>query len=212
MIVPSWSLSRLKDYERCPALYAYRVRKQHVEAPSPALERGNRIHALMEAAMGGATLEGALARYQGYVDEHRAMPGLQVERMWSYDVGWRPDGAPWLRMKLDAFVQPTWETAKVIDWKTGRIYGDYDDGMRLYALGALLRFPTVKEVEVELVYLDQRKAYSDKIKREKVDTLKDDFNRRALRLFEDEAYDPSPGDHCRWCGFSAAKGGPCKEG
>src|SRR5690606_14343678 len=81
----AWSLSRLKDFERCPKLYWYRRnRKAHPEPPSPAMERGEKIHKMFEKALlEDYKLPGALERFQGYVDEHKAMKRLEAERMWA---------------------------------------------------------------------------------------------------------------------------------
>lgn len=210
----TWSLSRLKDYEKCPRLYHYRTNKRkYPEPPSRALDRGNQIHALMEAAVrDGAPLEGALANVKPYVDELRGAKEVIVEQMWGYGPDWAVnDDAPWLRMKLDVYARLSPKRGKVVDWKTGRIYGDHGDGMRLYAVGAMTRFG-VTSVEVELVYLDQRTIIGETIKAKERDAIVKDFDARVQLAANDTTFRPEPGRHCGYCPFNAAKGGPCKDG
>lgn len=217
----AWSLSRLKDFERCPKLYWYRMRRsEYPEPPSKALERGNRIHALFEAAMAGEKLEGAMARYQDYVDEHRAKKGVEVERMWAFDRNFAPvesdkygrgDGV-WCRAKLDVYCQMTPKRGKVIDWKTGQIYGDHAEGGRLYAVGAFMRYPKITLCDVEFVYVDQRRAIEETIKRAEVPAIINDFTRRAEKVEAETKFAPNPGRHCGWCPYNAEKGGPCTAG
>lgn len=207
----TWSLSRLKDYEKCPRLYFYRKRpREYPEPPSRALDRGNQIHGLLEAAVrDAAPLEGALSAIKPYVDELRAAKSIVVEQMWGYGADWKVrDDAPWLRMKLDVYTQSTPKRGKVVDWKTGRIYGDHGDGMRLYAVGAMERFG-VTTVDVELVYLDQRQIIGECIKAKEIPAIRADFDARVKVVVEDTRFDPTPGSHCGYCAFSEAKGGPC---
>lgn len=218
----AWSLSRLKDFERCPKLYWYRRnRKAHPEPPSPAMERGEKIHKMFEKALlEDYKLPGALERFQAYVDEHKTMRRLEVERMWAVDRNWRtaacndygigPD--VWCRVKLDVFGCPTFRRGKIIDWKTGQVYGDHAEGGRLYAAVAFALFPTITKCEVEFVYVDQRRAYSEEISRKEIQPVIDDFTRRADAVEGAKRFDPTPGRHCGWCPFNAAKGGPCAAG
>jgi hypothetical protein len=37
-----------------------------------------------------------------------------------------------------------------------------------------------------------------------------DWTRRAVPMFKDRRFAPTPNDKCGWCPFSKAKGGPCK--
>lgn len=212
-----WTYSRLSDYETCPALYAGRYRnkwpgfkpKQH-----PAAERGEKIHGLMEqAVLGGPKLKGALDRYAPYVDSLvKTYPHRETELPLGFDVNWRPTAWKadnlWLRAKMDFFGMKR-VVAKVVDWKTGGIYGSNADQVRLYAGMTFERFPSVKKVEVELVYLDQKQSISEEIKRADWPDKREEFTRRATDMLTAEAFPAKPGPQCGYCSFSVEKGGPC---
>jgi hypothetical protein len=212
-----WTYSRLSDYEKCPALYAGRYLNKwpgFVVPPHPALERGNKMHALMEDRVGGGKkLSGALARYDNYVEDllctytHR-----EVELPLGFDAKWQPvawkDPGIWLRMKMDFFGM-VGAKAKVVDWKTGGIYGSNADQVRLYAGATFERFPRVKTVEVELVYLDQKQGIAETIARADWKAKRAEFTQRAQAMLTASSYPQNPGTHCGYCSFSIEKGGPC---
>jgi len=215
-----WTHSRLSDYEKCPLMYAGKYLQyfgplQYKQ--SPAAARGDKIHGLMEQAVAGSKLAGALDRYNDYVAELRQWPVVHTERKLALDAGWNPldwsASGMWWRGKMDVECHNAKKKrGKAVDWKTGNIYGTNADQIRLYAGVMFEHERTYKEVEVELVYLDQRKSIVETITRKEWLDYKPEFTRRAAAMLADRKHRATPGDACRWCDFSAAKGGPCKSG
>ena len=211
-----WTISRLHDYEKCPAAYSYRYRHGLAGKPHPAAERGTAIHELMEEAVKtGKALKGAaLSRFNAYVAELRGYPECIAEGEWAVNNKWThtqyDDPKMWLRSKLDVVVHDR-DYWKVTDWKTGKIYGTNADQMLLYAGLVFERFKPA-EVEVELVYLDQRQAIGQTITAADWALAKPEFNTRAKRMLNGkQAFKPTPGDACRWCQYAKSKGGPCHD-
>ena len=211
-----WSYSKLADYEKCPQFYRLRHVDRHPEPDSPAMLRGTKVHETVERYL---LLRGALPDdlkpFQGYMSDIRQRPGLVVEEMWAMTRAWAPCNPlakpAWWRGKLDAF----WldgTAAKVVDWKTGRMYPSNRDQMRLYAGAVMAREPAVERVSVELVYLDLRESVEQDYTREDFTAIRDDFTRRVAALEGDTKFALRPGKHCSWCAFAKSKGGPCSVG
>lgn len=212
-----WTYSRLSDYEKCPALYAGRYKAKwpgFKPAQHPAAERGEKIHGLMEQTVkGGKKLTGALDRYNPYIaDLLKTYPHIETELPLGFDAQWHPtewrSATLWLRAKMDFFGMKK-TVAKVVDWKTGGIYGNNADQVRLYAGMTFERFPSVKKVEVELMYLDQRQGISEEIARADWPDKREEFTRRATAMLTATTFPLKPGAYCGHCAFSVEKGGPC---
>lgn len=216
----SWSLSALKQYETCPYQYKVSRVEKRQEPPSDALERGNRIHKMMEdAVLGKEELPKGLQRFSGLVKELVTRPNLEVEKMWcftkeletTHEKDW--DGT-WLRVKMDLFSRGG-KKGYALDWKTGGIYPDHREGMKVYAWAAMLRFPELEEVEVDLVYIDQRKARAETIPKDEIMAFQVPLLERAAameRAYNDGTFPASPGRHCSWCPWGKKRGdGHCKD-
>lgn len=218
--VKHWTYSRLSDYEKCPRLYAARSLKIYPTfAPTehPAMARGTAIHTVMENAwLKGAKLPGALARYAPLLDQLRKdWPTTHVEMAVALNNQWKPAAydAPtmWVRSKID-WLGFAGHEARVIDWKTGRIYGTNADQVRLYAGFVFQTYKMIKTVHVELVYLDQKAGIEESIAREQWVEKRKEFTARANTMLAATEFPPKPSAYCGVCSYSAAKGGPCKEG
>jgi hypothetical protein len=102
----------------------------------------------------------------------------------------------------------------IYDWKTGKIYPDHDDQKSLYSVAAFAEFPSVLSVRAIHVYIDLRQLREKTFHRDQMHELRNTWDGRAAKFLEavrnPEGMIPNPGFHCRWCGYSAAKGGPCR--
>lgn len=216
----AWSLSALKQYETCPYQYKLSRVEKRPEPPSDALERGNRIHRMMEdAVLGKEDLPKGLARFDGLIKELVTRPNLEVEKMWcftkeletTYPTNW--DGT-WLRVKMDLFSRDD-KKGYALDWKTGGIYPDHREGMKIYAWAAMLRFPELEEVEVDLVYIDQRRAIAETITKDAIMSFQAPLLERVAameRAYVKGDFPVLPGRHCAWCPWGKKRGdGFCKK-
>lgn len=104
--------------------------------------------------------------------------------------------------------------ALIYDWKTGKIYPDHDDQKSLYSLAVFAEHPTVQRVRAIHVYFDLGKIREKTLHKDEVHVVRAAWDARARyylkAMSEPGTLIPNPGFHCRYCGYSASKGGPCR--
>lgn len=210
--VPQWSMSRLFDFEACPhAVYLTKVCK----APNPsgpAAERGTQIHNHIEGYIQGEHAD-VIKEMQGFIKlidllrEEYAEARVEVEGDWAFDRQWNATGwsAPdcWARMKLDAIHFESPSSAMVIDWKTGKKFGNElkhnQQGMG-YAIAAFCRYPELEYVGVKFAYLDKHDELKGGYTRAQADLLRPGLTHRADLMTTATSFEPQPSFHaCRWC-------------
>lgn len=221
-LVKAWSASALDKFDNCPyAVFLNKVKKIPEES-SAAADRGTEIHSLAEQYIEGTLgdLPEELERYAGGFKRLRegfAEGKVIVEQDWGFDVKWAITGwtAPdiWGRMKLDAFEREDETSAKVIDFKTGRKFGNevkHNRQAMIYAVGAFMRFPELEFITTEFWYLDQNDApLVNHYTRRNLKILRPRIEERAIRMTSCQDFRPKPGrDSCRWCTYK--KTGDCE--
>jgi RecB family exonuclease len=222
----SWSFSRFKDWRECPRRAQYKhLMKLPEGEKSPALLRGEQIHKMAEdyvKGKGSAKVPPSLNVFAKAFQELRKMKAI-TEGKWAMTVQWKPTGffewkAAWVRLVLDAHYRPASHHARVIDYKTGRIYGDNLEQMELYAIGGKAHYPEVEVVSTELWYLDQPLVASGKnanprivkFDEAKVIKLQKHWREKVTPMLTDRKFIPRPGEQCARCAYSKRRGGPCK--
>lgn len=230
--IVSWSYSKLQDFESCKFL----AKLKHLdkipepERPLPpgktehANDRGSRIHDSCEMYVSGQSdfLDPDAEKFFGpELDLMRVLyqEGLvSLEGEWGMNMDWEPADwkDAWLRLKLDAcvFVDPT--HAIVIDYKTGRKFGNeikHAGQLYLYQLVTFLRYPKLEKVTAELWYLDQDETTSQTFTRKQGLLFKKNFHKRGLDLTTCSDFPTNPSIHtCKWCQYGPWNGGQCQDG
>jgi len=225
----SWSFSRLTDFEDCKfrAYLKYIAKVPEPERPLPqgktehANDRGSRIHQLAEDFVNGKLKQDDVPfELNKFTVEFLHMRNLfnegkvDLEHEWGMSREWEiaPWKTAWNRSKLDAIVFTTPQTAVVIDYKTGRRFGNefkHGQQIQLYTLLAFLRYPELEEVTTELWYLDQDEIASMRMTRMQGLRFKHSFDQRGNRATTTTEFPPSPSIHtCKWCPY--AESGDCK--
>jgi hypothetical protein len=211
----AWSYSRYNDYKKCP-LAAKLKHLDRIQSPAgPALARGSQIHKDAEdfANKKIKTLPDSLKLFKG---EFKAIQkfSLEVESQWAMNAKWAKTGwfdpDAWCRIVVDAAHAVDKQRFKVIDYKTGKVYEENKEQLSLYALGAFARSPTAEVVEAELWYLDRGELISQTFERKDQKKLQTYWIKETKPMLNDTIFAPRPGDHCRYCMHSEAKGGICK--
>jgi len=221
--IKTWSFSRLDSFEKC----RYRAKLQYLdkipEPPRPlppgksehANDRGTRIHECAEAFVkGGVELVPELKDFSDPLIELRELYKqgfVSLEGEWAFDRDWAPtawmSNNTWCRMKLDAFVQETPTHARVIDFKTGRKYGNeikHTEQGQLYQLGAFLKFPDLETINVEFWYTDQGADSATELHftRANGTAYFDKFHKRGSNLTDATEFPPNPNAYsCKWCPY-----------
>lgn len=214
-----WSPSSLLDYETCPALFYRRRVLRLPEPPSPAMERGNVVHRLLEDHVRQARpLPSEFSSWEQMLVDLQSGHRLYAEENWTLNERWGREldrSKVWAWLKTDLH----WLDRNhlyIVDYKTGRIYPDkHRDQFRAYAVAGAMLYPVADKVTVEGWYIDQNEIKQDEYDAEELRTTHrteiEARARRALVAAADPATerDERPGDACRFCPFSRRKGGPC---
>lgn len=221
--IKSWSYSRLLDFEKCPYSAKLKFIDRIPQESGPAAERGTAIHQLAEDFVAGK-LKVLPPELRKFSDEFSALRTRYVEKKvslegdWGFTPDWEPCGfkEAWLRMKLDARVRLDPTTSVVIDYKTGKRYGNelkHGEQTVLYGLAEILREPLVEKVTVELWYLDIDELISTSYTREAILRYLPQFEKRGMSVTRATQFPPNPNVFsCKWCSFGPAKGKQCEFG
>lgn len=236
--VTSWSLSKIKQWEKCPLQFRGKHLEKISEPQGAAMARGDLIHKAIEAflrfgtkipvvnpedAANGVYIHPSL---KGFFAELRAQfkrrnlnaeAELAFDRQWTPTSWFDPRGGPptvYVRMKADALLLPKDPKAGVYvyDWKTGKIRDDeYEDTVEIYAIAALSA-GVGEQASGSLVYTDHGEFRENKkpIKLSELPKLQKKWDARVLPMMKDTRFAPRPGNHCRWCVLSRSKGGQCQ--
>lgn len=226
-LVKTWSASGLKDYETCP----YRVKLAKVDKVErekhPAATRGTAIHDIAEKYVMGedAELSEETTRFLPEWEtkifpkfkerfealrEKYADGKVELEGEWAFTKEWGVTGwsvpDTWARMKLDVLEHESETSAKIIDHKTGRKFGNEvthaGQGM-IYAIGTFMRYPKLEFLETNFWYLDHDKDMPQRYTREQAMVFLPRVTSRAVIMTSDKQMEPKPSIHnCKWCPFN----------
>lgn len=232
-MIRSWSYSRLAVFEQCKfrAKLQFIDRVPEPERPLPqgktehANDRGTRIHEACEAFVRGT---GPMPVEAGkhFADELNSLRTafesgiVSLEGEWGFDREWNPCDynakEVWCRIKGDAVVWRSPSHAVVIDYKTGKKFGNevkHAEQVQLYALAVLLRFPKVETVTVELWYFDQDDLTGLTLTRPKWMHHLRSFTRRGMAVTSATEFPPNPTIFtCAYCPYKSSGTGHCSVG
>lgn len=224
-MIETWSYSRLKVFETCE----WHAKLAYVDKlPEPdtvnrtAANRGTKIHLTAEEYVRGDLPENIpheLSKFEESFGELRAeyeAGNVSLEGEWGFTNEWEPTGwmeeNTWARIKLDACQKIDQTAFRVIDYKTGKSWGNeikHGEQMQLYAIATLLRNPEANGVISELWYLDEggppkRVTYT----RDQAVKLMANFDRRAKLMTTAQLFKPKPNRHnCKFCPYGPNNGG-----
>ncbi len=230
MRIVSGSFTRLSDFETCP----YRAKLKYVDKiPEPergeptkgkewADERGSRIHDEAEQFVKGEieTLPLDLVHFSKEFHQVRELHNkgmITTEEMWCFDEHWKPiketdykNTRFRIKMDLTVRINPTW--AAVIDYKTGKRYGNeikHDQQKLTYAVGMFKRESKIQKVTTELWYLDlpNEDLFPTVLTRAQAGRLLRSLDERNKRMLEATSFPPKANKYnCRWCPYNGKKG------
>lgn len=210
----SWSFSALMVYEQCP-YRSYLSRVQKIPEPeSEAMNRGTRIHQSIEDFITGkeAELSKEVKHHRDMIEGFRVNyedGSVEVEGEWGYDRQWAINDwrSPntWARIKLDLIDWQDENSAVVIDWKSGRKFGNevkHATQLITYAIGAFMRFPHLEYVFGQMVYVDKNEVLTGRYTLDDVRMFKPKIEERALRMTTATEFPPKPSKmNCKWCPY-----------
>lgn len=224
--IQAWSPSLRDVFEECPLRAKLRAIDRIPEPARPPLtagqeypnERGSRVHDCAELYVRG---QGPMIReMRDFKTDFMALRGLYergqviLEELWCFDTDWNEVppvdgkhqwGKHWCRLKIDAFVRAHENLAIVIDYKTGKKWGNevkHGDQVLDYAIATFEKIPAISHVIVELWYLDQNELTRQEISRGEAMHFKKRTNFRGTRVTTATTFKPDPSKHhCRFCPY-----------
>lgn len=205
----SWSFSALSSFEALPYRFFVESRLKHRGEQHPAALRGENVHKSIEDYIMGLTNDkpndpkiGAWQpEFQKWRDLYSEGNDIQLEGDWAFNTDWTPvewmAQDAWLRAKLDLLYLQNKTSAHVVDWKTGRKFGNemkHQQQGILYAISAFMRFPELEFARVEFLYLDQpyRSNLEHTYTREQALLFEPGFVRRVNKMLTAELKDFAP--------------------
>lgn len=211
--IKAWSPSTLILFETCNyALFLKAVRKLAQEQ-STAGDRGTKLHELAEQYVRGDTdvIGKDLVKITGALNHCRAAYAegkVQVEEEWGFTKLWEPcdwhDKNVWGRVKLDIFLLECPTSAEIIDWKSGKKFGNETkhnlQGM-IYAIAAFTRYPMLEFVKTTFEYIGTGDSMKNTYTRDIVmNVLKPRITNRALLITSTTDFLPRPSQkNCKYC-------------
>lgn len=218
--IDAWSYSRLSNYETCPRRAQFLYIQKLPQATSPAMDRGNKIHAQAEAYLKGEADLPATKLWGIWEDDIQELKnaGFEAEKNAAFDSNWEPckyfGPDVWVRMRVDATGYT--HCPEVIDYKTGRAYHTHGEQAELYGIAAYLTAEN-KDIESVLVsfwYLDTPDIVEYSYHVDDIAKFMDKWAERATVMLTDTEFKPNG---CKascgkygGCEFAANKGGQCE--
>ena len=227
--IKAGSYSRINIFESCPKRAELAYIDKIKENDRPLLpagkeypnDRGSRVHDFAEnyvrGTKGHEKLIPELKNFEKQINRLRDLYStgrVMMEDMWLFDNAWiaLPEGTErwspdiWVRIMLDVVVfSPDGKTAIVIDYKTGKRYGNevkHAEQTQLYALAVLLRFPKVEEVYTELWYTDQDELAKMRFTRKQGMRYLKNWNNKMVKMTTAVVFPVKANMYtCRWCPF-----------
>ena len=231
-MIKSWSFSRNSDFETCKkmAFLKYVERIPEPERPLPpgksehANDRGTRVHDSCEHFVDGTSddLAPEAEKHFGWqltwLRELHKDGLVSLEGEWGMDRDWNVAGwkEGWLRLKLDAIVFHSDTEATVIDYKTGKKWGNevkHAQQLQLYQLITFLRYPKLEHVTAELWYLDQNEVTSQKFTRSQGLRFKQNWQNKGTAITTATTFPTNANKFsCKYCAYGPWGTGHCAVG
>ena len=230
--ITQWSISKFKTFDQCKlrAQLQYGQKIPEPERPLPpgktehANDRGTRIHTASELyVQGKGTFPPEMEKFRKELESLRTLFGrgmVSLEGEWAMTSSWEPTAwsgkDAWLRLKLDAIAFLSDEEAVVIDYKTGKKFGNeiaHAEQVQLYQLVAFLRYPKLEFVHTELWYPDADALTQNSFTRQQGLRFKEGFARKGRNITSCTEFPPSPNVFsCRYCPYGSWGTGHCTRG
>lgn len=213
----NWSFSGLKTYEQCPFRRSLQKIGGHKEPSGPAAERGSKIHDGIEKFIKGEidSLPKLKPLVTKFITAQRTAyinGKIHLEENWCIDKEWNTvDFADrWGIFIIDYYIIESLTSAKIIDWKSGKSFGNemkHAEQLLFYTCSAFARYPKLEYVTVAACYVDEDKFGLERgFTRAQIKPLRDMLTKRALIMTTAQNFPPSPSkSNCKWCKFKEMK-------
>ena len=218
-----YSYSSLATFKQCPQKFKFAYIdkvKMESEPPSPAMERGSRIHDSVENYLLGKSefLHPDIHKNYGQWMMGIREGGGEIRPEWKWGITWdfKPCGYDdpmcMLHGYVDLLVLPEDKKVNVplYEWKTGKMYLEpHSSQVCMYSTAVMIHEPERPGVDAMITYFDQQDYkgiyYPQGMMNNYVHGLRREID---LVIFE-KRFPTKPSFMCKWCKFSRDNGGPC---
>jgi len=218
-----YSYSSISTFEQCPAKFnfAYNLRvKVEREPPSPAMERGTKIHNSVDDYLQGKSefLHPDIHKNYGQWMMGIREGGGTILPEWKWGITWdfKPcsydDQVCMMHGFMDLVVIPDDEKANLplYEWKTGKAYPEpHASQVCKYATALMIHHPERPGVDAMVTYFDQQDYkgiyYPNGMMNNYQHMLRDSID----KIIFEKRFPTKPSFKCKWCKFSRDNGGPC---
>ena len=210
----AWSHSALKVYTSCPhKYYREKVVKDVPFVENDAIKRGNDLHSTMEKAVRDdkpLPKRWDYPHLQELVEWARSLPAVRCEEQLAFTselvrCEWFDRKVKvWTRAKVDLQSFFSDEVAFVLDYKTGKNWGD-DGQAGLTALAMFWANPQLQSVSTCWYYVDQDQQVTDQFHRaDMIDLMEAPLKTldQIARSYKTERWQKTPGISCKFCGVT----------
>lgn len=216
-LVPYWSPSLLKRFEKCPYSVKLRYVDKLKEPPSEAADRGIRIHREAEQYIRGE-LEKLPKEFKKFPallrtlrDMYKEEPEkIMPEDQWAFDDEWNEvewfASNVWCRVSPDVFIRENETSAIIYDWKSGKLQGNEithaEQGI-IYAMCAFQKYPELQFIENKFIYVDEDRITQKILRREQINILVPRLLDRISKLTKAKHFTPKPSrSACKFCYYN----------
>jgi RecB family exonuclease len=233
--IEAWSFSGLLDYEACPLRARFRYIEKLKTESHPAAARGTELHFIAEhvvkddpllpelftkeypesdfatrfAEFNKITGKGLTESFATWQRQYKEGT-IVLEEQWGMTRDWEPcaffDKSVWWRGMLDLLEIHPDNTARVVDHKSGKKFGNevkHAQQGQLYSFVAFMMYPELASVTAVMCYLDLGE-FSRPLTYTKQQAMKigGRFTQRAEIMTSDTRFKAKPNKfNCRWCNY-----------
>lgn len=213
-MITSWSYSSLTVYEKCP----YQAQLKYLDKiPGPdtdAANRGTDVHSAAEKFIIGEapTLIPELSHFTLELNAVRTQyekGNVEVESEWAFNRNWEATEwrakDTWLRLKLDVHAKLSPVKGLVVDFKTGKLFGNeikHNEQGQLYVGCSFLRNPEFENVMCEFWYTDKNDMTQVQYSAKQAARSIQMFDKRARIMTNAKQFPARPSIFsCKWCPY-----------
>jgi RecB family exonuclease len=233
-LITAGSFSRLDVFDQCKKHAELKFVHKIPEPERPPLpngkeypnDRGSRVHDDCENFVKGNrdAIPHEARKFKAELSKARECfesENAEGEEMWCFNDAWVPvDQFAFdeiaFRIKTDLTIFLSEEEAVIVDYKTGRRFGNeakHGQQMKLYALGAALMFPKLKSITTELWYFDQDELAQREFTDVQAKRFLEYWNGKNMEMLSCIDFPPNPSKQsCKWCPYSLSGTGDCTQG
>lgn len=216
------SYSAIATFKQCPAKFKFAYLDDiqvAQEPPSPAMERGTKIHNSVEDYLlhKNEYLHPEIHKDYGQFMLSIRSGYAEIHPEFKWAIGWdfHPCEYDSPKAMVRGFIdnlgipEDKSQPFSVYEWKTGGIYPEHASQVCMYATSVMLHYPEATGVDAVITYFDKQDFNRISYPRTMLHEYRHQLQRSVTEIVHCRRWTPMPSFKCKWCSFSRHNGGPC---